>query len=68
MLLANNKEGVHILGPAPYYISKIKNNYLYQVILKTPDYKRLHRLLLACDFKPTGGVDLIKDIDPVGVV
>lgn len=68
VLLANNKEGVHILGPAPYYISKIKNNYLYQVILKTPDYKRLHRLLLACDFKPTGGVDLIKDIDPVGVV
>ncbi len=68
VLLANNKEDVHILGPAPYYISKIKRNYLYQVILKDPDYKKLHRLLLACDFKPTGGIELIKDIDPVGVV
>ncbi|MDI6752057.1 MAG: primosomal protein N' [bacterium] len=68
VLLVNNKEDVHILGPAPYYISKIKKNYLYQVILKTPDYKRLHRLLLACDFKPASGVSLIKDIDPVGVV
>ena len=68
MLLANNKEDVHILGPAPYYISKIKKNYLYQVILKTPDYKKLHRLLSACNFKPAAGVELIKDIDPVGVV
>jgi len=47
------------------YISKIKKNYLYQVILKTPNYKKLHRLLLACDFKPTGEVELIKDINPV---
>ncbi len=45
-----------------FIILKIKKNYLYQVILKDPDYKRLHRLLLSCDFKPTGGVELIKDI------
>ncbi|MFH0774963.1 MAG: primosomal protein N' [bacterium] len=68
VLIDSNKEGIHILGPAPYYISKIKRNYLYQVILKDPDYKKLHRLLSACDFKPTGGVELIRDIDPVGVV
>ncbi len=66
----NNNEGVIILGPAPYFIPKIKRQYRFQILLKARDYKKLKPLLSKAlsNFKLPSSVDLIKDMDPVGVV
>ncbi|MEW6104112.1 MAG: primosomal protein N' [bacterium] len=69
-LSSNNNEDVKILGPAPYFIPKIKKQYRFQILLKARDYKKMQNLLAKAlsSFKLPSGVDLIKDMDPVGIV
>jgi primosomal protein N' (replication factor Y) len=69
-LNSENKEGVDILGPAPYYIPRIKGLYLWQILLRHLHYRTLHTLFDSAmmRFRPQSDVDLIKDMDPVGVV
>ncbi|MEW6481812.1 MAG: primosomal protein N' [bacterium] len=69
-LKSNNNDGVIILGPAPYFIPKIKRQYRFQILLKARDYKKMQNLLSKAlsSFKLPSGVDLIKDMDPVGIV
>ncbi|MEW6006572.1 MAG: primosomal protein N' [bacterium] len=69
-LSSNNDDGVIILGPAPYFIPKIKKQYRFQILLKDRDYKKLQTLLskTLSSFKLPSNVSLIKDMDPVGIV
>jgi len=69
-LSSSNDKGVVLLGPAPYFIPRIKNKYRFQILLKGKDYKKLQDLLSKAllTFKLPSGVELIKDMDPVGIV
>jgi primosomal protein N' (replication factor Y) len=40
-----NIEGVEILGPAPAPVTKLKDRYRYQLLVKAPDHTRRWRLL-----------------------
>lgn len=44
----DKKEQFHILGPAPTFISKIKNNYRQKILVKHHDEEKLKNFVLFC--------------------
>jgi primosomal protein N' (replication factor Y) len=68
-LLNPNPEGVKILGPAPAPVVRVKNDYRYQMLIKTASRKRLGEVLaevrrFAAERKWTPA-SLAIDVDPV---
>jgi primosomal protein N' (replication factor Y) len=68
-LLMPNPEGAQVLGPAPAPVSKLKNEFRYQMLIKTSSRKRLNdvlgelrRFAAAENWNP---VSLAIDVDPV---
>ncbi len=61
---------VDILGPAEAPIAKISSNYRYQVLVRSADFKRLHKTVgyLSSVYKPEGRVYLEIDFDPVNLL
>ncbi len=60
---------VRILGPVPALVARLKREYRFQLLLKSPRRSPLHRLLarlnaMAAEVSLAGG-SLIVDIDPV---
>ena len=39
-LIENSYEGLHVLGPAPCYLEKLKGQYRYQIIFKSEKFSR----------------------------
>ncbi len=76
--LAAAEKGMEILGPAPCYREKLRNNYRWQIVIKSsksqdPNGNRLHEYLHRNfppdrDFKIPGRVRLQIDIDPVSLL
>jgi primosomal protein N' (replication factor Y) len=68
-LLLPNPEGVRVLGPAPAPVARLKNEYRYQMLLKSLSRKRLGQVLgqvrrFAAEQK-WNPVSLAIDVDPV---
>jgi len=68
-LLNPPPEGVKVLGPAPAAVPRLKNEYRYQMLLKTSSRKRLNEILgeirrfaAAEKWNPTA---LAIDVDPI---
>ncbi len=64
---------MEILGPAPSPLSKLKNRYRWQVILKgkqVPDLKSAmgNAIKQLYQYGATGGIALSLDLDPMGMV
>ena len=68
-LLNPNPVGVKVLGPAPAPVSKLKNEYRYQMLLKSPSKKRLNETLgelrRFAAAEKWNAVALNVDVDPV---
>jgi len=64
--MADLSGGVLVLGPSVSPVSKIRNNYRWQILLKSRGLKGLKPLLEAASFgiKPPKGVKLSIDVDP----
>ena len=62
-------KGVKILGPAPAVVSRIRNKYIWNIVLKTRSQEeftlRLKDILKG--FKKSSSVSIIVDVDPVSV-
>jgi primosomal protein N' (replication factor Y) (superfamily II helicase) len=62
---------VEILGPAKATLEKLRGKYRWQVILRTPKYEKMRRVLgeklPQLEAALPSGVQLIIDVDPVGV-
>ncbi len=68
-------KGLEILGPAPCYREKVRNQYRWQILFKSnkdrdPNGARLHRFLNANfnDKMKLSGIRRIIDIDPVSIL
>jgi primosomal protein N' (replication factor Y) (superfamily II helicase) len=65
------KEGVKILGPAAAPLARLKREYRFQFLLKSPSRTRLVATLAACrDFCAGKGIPeqaVIADVDPVSL-
>lgn len=61
--------GVKILGPAPAVISKVRNRYRWNLIVKTkdPEGSALKLKDILNGFKRPSGVFIITDVDPVSL-
>jgi primosomal protein N' (replication factor Y) len=53
---------IEIIGPAPRFMTRVKNRYYWQVIVRGPDPRSLHALL---DYIPPGWT---VDVDPVDLL
>ena len=62
--------GVHLLGPAPAPVLKIRNLYRYHLRLRAVAPKPLQALLhaVAPGFAPPSGIELAIDVDPVSLL
>jgi len=62
--------GVEILGPAPAPLSKLNNNFRWQMILKGKEISPLQTLgrIAQTYFKKSGSVYLELDVDPVSMM
>ncbi len=57
--------GVEVLGPAPAPITRLRNVFRYQLLLKGADRRALHALLtLADSIEAPAGVTVRPDVDP----
>jgi primosomal protein N' (replication factor Y) len=68
-LVSPAPEGVRVIGPAPAAMARLKNEYRYQMLLKSASRKRLNEIVgelrrLAAAEK-WGASALMADIDPV---
>jgi primosomal protein N' (replication factor Y) len=71
-LLTPSPEGIKMLGPAEAPVSKLKNEYRYQLLLKAASRKVLNELLqrlrrFALD-KKWGPTALVIDVDPLSLL
>ncbi len=70
--LIGKKTGIVVLGPAPALISRVKNRYRWQMLIKGADVKRLLPFLKALRNSfysaPPAGVTLTLDMDPQTIV
>ncbi len=60
--------GSEVLGPAEAPLARIRNQYRYQLLIKTTKYQALNRLcqlLAECEFS---GVKISFDIDPINML
>jgi primosomal protein N' (replication factor Y) (superfamily II helicase) len=68
---SQGKEGLKILGPAAAPLARLKREYRFQFLLKSPSRTRLVRALAACrDFCSRKGIPeqaVIADVDPVAL-
>jgi primosomal protein N' (replication factor Y) len=71
-LLLPAPEGVKIMGPAAASLSRLKNEYRYQMLIKTSSRKRLNEILrqvrafaIAEKWNPTS---LVIDVDPMTIL
>jgi primosomal protein N' (replication factor Y) len=68
-LLQPPPEGVKVLGPAAAAVARLKNEYRYQILLKSPSRKRLNELLVELRRFAAGEkwnpASLVIDVDPV---
>lgn len=68
-IIGTQMKDVKILGPAPAVISRIKNQYRWNLMIKTKDAARsairLKKILK--DFKRPSGVIIAVDVDPISV-
>lgn len=65
----NREKGhkIEVLGPAPSPIDKIKNNYRWQVLIKSNQYENLHGICYQVDASRkvlSGTTKMIIDVDP----
>ena len=62
--------GVHLLGPAPAPVLKIRNLYRYHLRLRAATPRPLQALLHAVPpaFPPPHGVELAIDVDPINLL
>ncbi len=65
-LAATTTETVHVVGPAPCPLAKLRDNYRFHMIVKAPDHATLLKVLtpLAGKLKTPDDVQWILDIDP----
>lgn len=70
LLSADLPEGVELLGPAPCPMERIAGNYRYHLFLRSSSLAPMHGLLARTLplFRPSSGVHLEVDVDPVQVV
>jgi primosomal protein N' (replication factor Y) len=61
---------VEVLGPAPSPLAKIRNRHRWQVLLKAPDRRDLHRLLATYkrEMKVSKMMRVAIDVDPVDML
>ena len=68
------RRGITVLGPAPAVMSRLKNRYRYNILIKGSDVKVLHRVVSTLKHNydllnlRKGGVTLTIDMDPLSVV
>ncbi|SHH91431.1 replication restart helicase PriA [Desulfofustis glycolicus] len=57
---------ISVLGPAPAAIERLRDQYRWQILLKSTDTANLHRLtdFLAASFQRSGGQRVLIDVDP----
>ncbi len=69
-LTAQLPEGVHLLGPAPAPVSKIKNLFRFHLQIRAPSARPLQTLLHAVlpTISPPAGIELAVDVDPVSML
>ena len=71
MLKPEPKE-MRVMGPAPAPVPRLKNEFRYQLLLKSTDRKllneTLHKLRRACVEKKWGARALVIDVDPVSLL
>ncbi|MBM3755114.1 MAG: primosomal protein N' [Acidobacteria bacterium] len=71
MLKPEPKE-MRVMGPAPAPVPRLKNEFRYQLLLKSTDRKllneTLHKLRRACVEKKWGATALVIDVDPVSLL
>ncbi|MGM0681525.1 MAG: replication restart helicase PriA, partial [Thermodesulfobacteriota bacterium] len=64
-----NKENFSLLGPVPCPLSRLKDRFRWQILLKSPNYKELHRIYEQLIASPptllrSKAISLTVDIDP----
>jgi primosomal protein N' (replication factor Y) (superfamily II helicase) len=69
----SNTNQLEILGPAPSPLSKLKNRYRWQVILKGKSVVDLKEIMGKAikdlyEYSVTGGISLSLDLDPMGIM
>jgi primosomal protein N' (replication factor Y) len=59
-------EGLHVLGPAPAPIAKIRAEYRWHILVKAPDSASLHHVAQSCRdaMSSRGKVKVVADVDP----
>lgn len=68
-IIGTRMKDIKILGPAPAVISRIKNQYRWNLMIKTKDVARSATRLkkILKDFKRPSGVIIAVDVDPLSV-
>ena len=60
---------VQVLGPAAAPISRIKDQFRWHILLKSPDPASLHRVLMDIrDYSPSSKTFLTIDVDPFNML
>ena len=63
-------EGVQVMGPAPCPLAKLRDNFRFHLIIKSPDHATLRNSLapVVKKFKTPDDVQWIVDIDPIDMM
>lgn len=69
----NQEKKIDVLGPVPAPLSRIREKYRWQVILKGKKMSNLHKILISLyeelgEWRKLKGVKVIVDVDPVGML
>ncbi|MBM3786060.1 MAG: primosomal protein N' [Acidobacteria bacterium] len=71
-LLKPEPKEMRVMGPAPAPVPRLKNEFRYQLLLKSTDRKllneTLHRIRRAAVEKKWGATSLVIDVDPVSLL
>lgn len=71
-LLRREAVDLQVLGPAPALLSRIKNRYRYQMLVKGSNVKDLHRFIkglkAAFDARRFAGAGIAIDMDPISLI
>ncbi|MFH1752698.1 MAG: primosomal protein N', partial [Candidatus Omnitrophota bacterium] len=68
-VVAKAIKDVKILGPAPAAVSKVRNKYIWSIVLKTRSQEESALRLKAIlkKFKRPSGVSIVADVDPISL-
>jgi len=68
----NISDDVHLLGPAPCPLHKIRGKYRWQLLIKAPNPKILSKILLRVNHiinsSPSAGCRITIDVDPINMM